>query len=129
MKVLGVSIALLLAAGCTLQPVTSANSHSVVSTSGSVRYDCSSYFDDKTILTLPVPSPNRGTNTVTVTFDGGPLTATYARDGLSQLWIFQDRLYVKLRPDLRAAYMDFRGAKEGEKRTPTDVFECKKRGR
>ena len=64
---------------------------------------------------------------VDVIFHGEQLEAIYTRSGLTQLWMFEDSLYIKLDPDLTAGYWDFRGAEEGEERKPEAVFECKKR--
>ncbi|NIV16858.1 MAG: hypothetical protein GWN47_00270 [Woeseiaceae bacterium] len=81
----------------------------------------------KHVLTLPVAPLNAEIAEVEVWFHGDYLTATYIRSGLSQLWVFEDRLYVKVNPDFDAQYWDFRGAEEGEERRPDAVFECNKR--
>jgi hypothetical protein len=60
-------------------------------------------------------------------FHGEQLTAIYTRNGLTQLWIFEENLYLQIDPDLSGKYMNFQGAEEGEKRKPEAVFECKKR--
>ena len=124
MKTLIISMALLLAAGCETVPM----SNSGGSSGDSVRYDCYTYdYPAQHVLRLPVAPLNSDVGVVNVTFHGDQLEAIYQRSGLTQLWIFEENLYIKVDPDLTAAYMDFRGADEGEKRTPDAVFECKKR--
>ena len=123
MKALVVSMALLSAAGCASQ-----GGHSMSSDGDSVRYECYTYdYPAQHVLTLPVAASNSDAGAVTMTFHGEQLLAMYQRSGLTQLWMFEDGLYVKVDPDLSAAYMDFRGAEEGETRKPDAVFECKKR--
>lgn len=132
MKAIVVSIALSLVVGCALQPVgtdSTERSGSVASASSAVRYECYTYIDRKHVLTLPVAPLNADRGLVKVSFHGDSMEAVYERAGLTQLWIFEDSLYVKVDPDLTAAYMDFRGAAEGEKRKPQSVFQCQKKGR
>ena len=122
MRALVVSIALLLVAGCETVPMSDSGSGS------GVRYACYTYdYPAQHVLTLPVAPLNAEVGMVNVTFHGDTLEAIYQRSGLTQLWIFEDSLYIKVDPDLTAAYMDFRGAEEGETRKPDAVFECKKR--
>ena len=111
------------AAGCAVQPVEAGDS------GGNTRYLCYTYVDSKHVLTLPVAPLQSEVGMVTVTFHGERLEATYIRNGLTQLWVFEDGLYVKVDPDLTAGYMDFRGAEEGETRKPESVFECRKKRR
>ena len=110
--------------GCAGQPAETGSS---TYTGSITRYQCYTYVGSKHVLTLPVAPLNSDVGMVTVTFHGDGLDAIYQRSGLTQLWIFEDGLYIKLDPDLSAAYMDFRGAEEGEMRKPEAVFECKKR--
>ena len=126
MKTLVISTALLLAAGCETVPMSSGGG----SSGGSVRYECYTYdYPAQHVLTLPVAPLNSDVGMVNVTFHGEQLEAIYQRSGLTQLWIFEDSLYIKVDPDLTASYMDFRGADEGETRKPDAVFECKKKRR
>ena len=118
MKALVVSIALLFAAGCASQ---------LVSTGGYVRYECYTYVGSNHVLTLPIPEADAATQLVQITFHGDRIPATYQRNGLTQLWILEDSLYVQVDPDFVARYMDFRSAEEGERRNAEAVFECKKR--
>jgi hypothetical protein len=76
---------------------------------------------------LPVAPFNSEVGTVTVTFHGDPKEATYVRKGLKQIWVFEERIYLELNPDFTAAYYDFNGAEEGERRKPEAVFKCTKR--
>ena len=123
MKTLLISMALLLAAGCETIPMSSGGGNG-----GSVRYECYTYdYPAQHVLSLPVAPLNSDVGMVNVTFHGDQLEAIYQRSGLTQLWIFEENLYIKVDPDLTAAYMDFRGADEGETRKPDAVFECKKR--
>ena len=109
------------AAGCAVQPVKAGDS------GGNTRYVCYTYVGSKHVLTLPVAPLNSDVGMVSVTFHGEQLEAIYQRSGLTQLWIFEESLYIQVNPDLTAEYMDFRGADEGEARKPDAVFECKKR--
>ena len=118
MKALIVSIPLLFAAGCAMQPV---------STVGSVRYECYTEFDKKHVLTLSVPEMAAEAPHVYITFHGNSIPTTYLRNGLTQLWVLEDSLYIQLDPDFDASYMDFRDAEEGERRSPEAKFECEKR--
>ena len=115
------------AAGCASLPASTGAQPA--SASDNVRYECYTYVGSKHVLTLPVAPLQSEVGMVTVTFHGERLEATYMRTGLTQLWIFEDGLYVKVDPDLTAAYMDFRGAEEGETRKPEAVFECRKKRR
>jgi len=128
MKKLIVLALSLFAAGCASLPVSSSASQSG-STGGNTRYECYTYVGSKHVLTLPVAPLNSDVGMVNVTFHGDQLEAIYQRSGLTQLWIFEDSLYIKVDPDLTASYMDFRGADEGETRKPDSVFECKKKRR
>jgi hypothetical protein len=123
MKALIISLALLLAVGCETVPMSSGGGDG-----DNVRYECYTYdYPAQHVLTLPVAPLNSEVGMVDVTFHGDQLDATYVRSGLSQTWFFEDRLYVKVDPDLDAQYWDFRGADEGEERKPESIFECKKR--
>ena len=82
-------------------------------------------FGDKRALVLPVPDTDG--STVNVQLHGRQVPATYQVSGLTQLWFFEDGLYVELRPGtagFNALYMDFRGAEPGETRKPTATFFC-----
>ncbi|MHC4228130.1 MAG: hypothetical protein ACYSW0_11950 [Planctomycetota bacterium] len=97
-------------------------------TGSPVRYECYTYdHPAQHVLTLPVAPLNAPVAEVTVMFHGEQLTAIYTRNGLTQLWIFEENLYLQIDPDLSGKYMNFQGAEEGEKRKPEAVFECKKR--
>jgi hypothetical protein len=117
MKALIVSIALLFAAGCAMQSV---------SIGGPVRYECYTHVDSNHVLTLPIPETDAATQHVEITFQGVRIPTIYQRDGLTQLWILEDSLYIQVDPDFDASYMDFRDAEEGERRAPEARFECKK---
>ena len=120
---------LALLAGCEALPIKSNHA------SGQPRYLCYTYdYPPVHVLTLPIPMDYSESGDIDiwiadVWFQGDVLTATYQRNGLSQFWAFDldGKLYVKVDPDGDAQYWDFRGASEGEKRTPQAVFECKKR--
>ena len=76
---------------------------------------------------MPIPEADAATQLVQITFHGDRIPATYQRNGLTQLWILEDSLYIQVDPDFVARYMDFRGAEEDERRKAEAVFECKKR--
>jgi len=119
MKALIVSIALLFAAGCASQSVN---------TGGLVRYECYTYVDSNHVLTLPIPeTTDIAAQLVQITLHGDRIPAVYQRDGLTQLWILEENLYIQVGADFVARYMNFRGAEEGERRKAEAVFECKKR--
>ena len=124
MKALLVSIALLFAAGCAPQPVSTGQP---ASTGGFVRYECYTYVGSNHVLTLPIPEADPATQLVQITFHGDRIPAIYQRKGLTQLWTLEDRLYIQLDPDFVARYMNFKGAVEGEQRKPEAVFKCEKR--
>lgn len=132
MKITGV-IALLLMTGCESLPESVGGSarkggSQSVNTGSEVRYECYTYVGSKHVLTLPVAPLDSPISTVNVTFLGDRIEAIYVRRGLTQSWMFDDRIFVELDPDLTAAYYDFTGAEQGEQRKPEAVFECKKRG-
>lgn len=122
MKALVGSIALLFTAGCASQPV-STDTHA----DGFVRYECYTFVDSNHVLTLPIPEADAATPLVQITFQGERIPAIYRRDGLTQLWILEDSLYIQVDPDFVARYMNFRGAEEGERRKADAVLECRKR--
>lgn len=117
---------LLFAAGCASMSNTTDTMQSG-NTGDSVRYECYTYVGSNLVLTLPIAPLNSAIALVDVTFHGEQLEAVYLRDGLTQIWTFEQGLYVQLDPDLSAKYMDFRGADEGERRSPESVFKCRKR--
>lgn len=124
MKALVFSLALLFTVGCETVPMSTGGD----SSGDNVRYDCYTFdYPAQHVLTLPVAPLNSDVGMVDVIFHGDQLEATYVQSGLSQTWVFEDHLYVKVDPDLDAQYWDFRGAEEGETRKPEAVFECKKR--
>lgn len=88
MKALVVLIALLFAAGCASQPVSTGQPASV---GGFVRYECYTYVGSNHVLTLPVAPLNSEVGTVTVMFHGDPKEATYIRKGLKQIWLFEKK--------------------------------------
>lgn len=118
MKALVVSMAILFAVGCASQPV---------STGSYVRYECYTYVGSNHALTLPIPEADAATQFVQITFHDDRIPALYKRNGLTQLWILEERLYIQVDPDFVARYMDFRSAEEGERRKAEAVFECEKR--
>jgi hypothetical protein len=122
MKPLVGSIAPLFAAGCASQPA-----NTDVDADGFVRYECYTYVGRNHVLTLPIPEADATTPFVQITFQGERIPAIYQRDGLTQLWILEDSLYIQVGPDFVARYMNFRGAEEGERRKAEAVFECRKR--
>src|SRR5690606_22773446 len=122
MRLLVFLSAITILGGCETMPLQSNHA------SDQTRYLCYTYdYPAQHILTLPVPPENTEIAPAAVWFQGNILDAIYTREGLTQLWVFDERLYVKVDPDNDAQYWDFRGAEEGEKRTPEAVFECKKR--
>ena len=122
MRLLVFLSAIVYLAGCDTMPPQSHHA------SDQTRYLCYTYdYPAEHVLTLPVPEENTKTASVEVWFQGNSIDAIYAREGLTQLWVFSESLYVKVDPDNNAQYWDFRGAKEGESRKPEAVFECKKR--
>lgn len=123
-KLVVLTLTLLFVSGCETLPVQSNHA------SGQTRYVCYTYdYPAEHVLTLPVPPNNADTGLVDVWFQGNILPALYERQGLTQLWSFEVLLYVKVDADNDAQYWDFRGAEEGEKRTPEAVFECNRRDR
>jgi hypothetical protein len=129
MKALVVAIALLFAAGCAPQPVSTGKPASTdqPGNTGLVRYECYTYVDSKHVLTLPIPESDAATQLVQITLHGDRIPALYERSGLTQLWMLDDSQYIQLDPDFRARYMNFKGAKEGERRHAEAVFKCEKR--
>lgn len=123
MKALVVSMALLFAAGCASQPVSTGQPSS---TGGVSRYECYTYVGSNHVLTLPIPEADAPTQLVPITFQGDPILAVYQRSGLTQLWVLEESLYIQVDPDFVARYMDFRGAEVGERRNAEAVFKCKK---
>jgi hypothetical protein len=106
----------------------SGGSSQVPDTGSSVRYECYTYdYPAQHVLTLPIAPLNSEVGEVNVIFHGEKMKATYLRNGLTQLWLFDENLYVQIDPDLTGKYMDFQGAEEGEQRKPEAIFECKKR--
>lgn len=87
------------------------------------QYECR-YPATKSVVLLPVPS--RQGEVVNVRMSGRLIPAVYTTSGLDQFWSFEGSLslYITLRPDGTAVYMDFRGAEPGEKRKPRSVFFC-----
>lgn len=124
MKALIVSMAVLFAAGCAMQPMSTGQP---LSTGGIERYECYTYVDEKHVLTLPLPEPDAEIPLVEIIFQGDFIPTLYVRDGLTQLWVLEESLYIQLDPDFVARYMDFRSAEEGEARKAEAVFKCKKR--
>jgi len=125
MRIILFPLAFLLAAGCETVPMSSGGGDN---SNGTVRYNCYTYdYPAQHVLTLPIAPLNSEVGVVSVTFHGEQLDAIYSRSGLTQIWIFEESLYVQVDPDLDAQYMDFRNAEEGEMRKPEAVFECKKR--
>ena len=123
MKALVASLIILFAVGCETVPMSSGGGNG-----DNVRYDCYTYdYPAQHVLRLPVAPLNSEVGMVNVTFHGDQLEALYTRSGLTQIWMFEESLYIKVDPDLDAQYWDFRGASEGEERKPESVFECKKR--
>ena len=124
MKTLTVTVAFCFLVGCESMPIQSDHANE------RVRYVCYTYdYPAIHVLTLPLPTSDEPTlSFVSVWFQGDLVPAYYERNGLTQLWVFDDALYVKVDADNDAQYWDFRGAEEGEKRSPEAVFECKRRG-
>lgn len=122
---------LVVVAGCALQPVTTNQPKTTsqpVSTDSFVRYECYTYVGSNHVLTLPIPGADADDPVVDVTFHGDPIGAVYVRRGLTQVWLFEEQIYLELDPDYSAAYYDFTGAEEGERRSPESVFQCERHG-
>lgn len=116
---------IVLMAGCASQ---SMGSGQPASGGGATRYLCYTYVGGKHVMTLPVPADDAETPLIPITFHGDTIWTIYQRNGLTQIWSFEEGLYIQIDPDLVGRYMDFRGAEEGERRQADSVFECKKRG-
>jgi len=130
MKALVVSIALLLVAGCASQPPSKdqpANKDQPVSTGGHVRYECYTYVGSIHVLTLPIPEADAGSPRVQITFHGDRIPAIYRREGLTQLWLLEEDLYIQVNPEFVASYFNFKGAEAEERRKPEAVLKCEKR--
>ena len=88
------------------------------------QYECGPVGDKGAVL-LPVPSSDGAV--VNVRLHGRRIAATYLTSGLTELWHFEDGLYLEVEPwasGFTALYWDFRGAAPNEKRKPTSVFFC-----
>ena len=72
MKALVISIALLFAAGCATQHMST---DQPVSTGDIVRYMCYTYADSKHVLTLPIPETDADPPLVDIIFQGNFLPA------------------------------------------------------